>query len=262
MRNQRAKTAAETDRAAQILVIQPAAEGTLDRFEGWLKREGIRMRVLKPGRGDSIPQTFTDDALIVLGGWMSAYDDREHPWLADVRSLMRWAASAERPTLGICLGAQLMAQAFGGTVTRGPALEAGVVDVAWRDESDNDPLTAGLGSIRPLGAMHYDAITCLPDEAVWLASGRDYPHQMYRVGPCSWGIQAHPELSLESYRTWRAASRDTDPEAVEQLRRGDIEFADRQQEVYDVAEQLARRFGRVVLAAARSTPHDEASAHA
>src|SRR5262245_41665282 len=64
-------------------------------------------------------------ALIVLGGPMSANDTDKHPFLADTMSLARKFAAADRPVLGICLGAQILARAFGGEVYRMDHLESG-----------------------------------------------------------------------------------------------------------------------------------------
>lgn len=129
----------------QALVIQPDPDCPIDRIGPWLHNEGITTRTIQPFRGELIPEVFQEDALVVLGGNMSSLDDHAYSWLSDIRRILADAASRAKPTLGICLGAQLMAQAFGGTVTKGDqGLEAGVAEVSLRAEAAEDQLMAGL----------------------------------------------------------------------------------------------------------------------
>lgn len=234
-------------RTLQALVIQPDPYCPIDRLGTWLQDEGISTRTVQPFKDEVIPELFQEDALVVLGGDMSSLDDHVYHWLADIRSLMAAAASQGKPTLGICLGAQLMAQTFGGTVTRGDqGLEAGVVEVALRAEAAEDPLMAGLPGPFFAGAMHGDMIDQLPPSAVWLGMTAQYPHQAFRVGEVSWGVQFHPELSPAVYRRWLSLVNENDTVSMERAGRGMQAFENQDRIVREHTEAMARRFAHLV----------------
>ncbi|PZF79477.1 glutamine amidotransferase [Jiangella anatolica] len=213
----------------------------LDRFGGWLSEAGAPVRVLRPYAGDAVPST-PGDGLIVLGGQVDAYADEAAPWLPAVRSLLAAAAGNGTPTLGICLGAQLLAVACGGRVDVGasPGRESGVVDVHWRPEAGDDPLVGGLSDPFPGPSMHADAVVELPPGAVWLGSSAMYPHQAFRVGAAAWGVQFHPEVSAPTFAGWARELPDVDPASVVR------ELVDRDAEVVAAGRELATRFARAV----------------
>lgn len=233
----------------QLLVVQPDPLGPLGRFGDWLTDAGLALRVVRPFDGETLPETLEEDGLLVLGGRMSAGDDDEHPWLADVRSLLRDAVNRSDPVLGICLGAQLLAQSFGGTVTVGDrGLETGVVPIHWRSESRGDALFADMPSPFLTGTAHFDVITALPETAAWLGYSAMYPHQAFRVGPRGWGVQFHPEASADGYRRWAAfVSAEADAVVTEKLRHGTAEFQRLDDAAAAGASLLARRFADLVL---------------
>jgi GMP synthase (glutamine-hydrolysing) len=218
----------------KILVVQHEARCAPDRYAGWLAEAGAELVLCRPYVGDEVPAQVDADALIVLGGHMGAHDDGRHPWLAAVRALLARSADDGVPTLGICLGAQLLAAACGGRVEVGPrGIEAGVVDVRWRPEAALDPLMSGLPDPFPAPSMHQDAVTVLPPGATWLGETAAYPHQVFRVGRCAWGVQFHPEVSLPTFDAWREVVGDDawdrygvdGHDAVDQLRRRDEDVA-------------------------------------
>lgn len=222
----------------------------MDRLGGWLGDAGVAVELCRPYDGDEVPQTVEQDGLVVLGGHMGAADDDVAPWLPATRDLLREAVAEVVPTLGICLGAQLLAIACGGRVAVGPAgIEAGVVDVRWRAEVAADPLFAGLPPT-PGPTMHLDAIVELPPDAVWLGQTTRYPHQAFRVGPRAWGVQFHPEVSLATFTAWRALHADDwvgwridGADVVAQL-------AARDAEVAETGRRLAARFAALLPAPA------------
>lgn len=177
--------------------------------------------LVRPDAGDPLPDLGEIDGLIVLGGTMSATDDDTAPWLPAVREHLRAAVAAELPTLGICLGAQLLAIALGGELKRdapgGP--ERGIVELRMRPGAETDPLlgdvVSALGREVLAPSSHQDTIAVLPDDATWLASSRQYPFQAFRVGS-AWGLQFHPEASEETLIAWQA--RHGDEAAVTALR--------------------------------------------
>ncbi|WP_284976718.1 type 1 glutamine amidotransferase [Arthrobacter sp. efr-133-TYG-104] len=231
----------------QALVIQPDPYCPIDRLGPWLHDEGITTRTIQPFKGEVIPDSIQQDALVVLGGDMSSLDDHVYPWLSDIRRVVADAASRRKPTLGICLGAQLMAQTFGGTVTKGDrGLEAGVAQISWRAEAAQDQLMAGLPDPFFAGAMHRDMISQLPASAVWLGVTAQYPYQAFRVGEMSWGVQFHPELSPAVYRQWLTLINQTDVVTKERADRGMKAFENQDRIVREHTEALARRFAYLV----------------
>jgi GMP synthase (glutamine-hydrolysing) len=221
-----------------LVVIEHEASCPLDRFAGWL--DDVPVRVVRPYAGDAVP-TDVDGGLLVLGGTMSAYDDAVAPWLPAVRDLLAGSVERQVPTLGICLGAQLLAVATGGRVDVGaaPGRESGVIDAHWRPEAAADALVAGLPDPYPGPSMHADAIVELPTDAVWLAASAMYPHQVFRVGPVAWGVQFHPEVSLATFAAWAAGHDDVDTDAMR------TQFRARDRELVVAGRALARRFGVV-----------------
>lgn len=224
-----------------IDVIEHEPGCPLDRFGGWL---GVDVRVVRPYLGEALPSS-PGDGLIVLGGEMSAYDDGVAPWLPAVRSLLVAAVRSEVPTLGICLGAQLLAVACGGSVEVGaaPGRESGVVSVSWLPAAAHDPMVGGLPAPFPGPSMHADAVSVLPPDAVWLGSSPMYPHQVFRVGPAAWGVQFHPEVSQPTFAGWARDLPDVDAVAVE------AELAGRDGDVAAAGRALAERFARLATAA-------------
>lgn len=211
---------------APVLLVEHEPQCPPDRLAGWLTDAGHTVEVCRPYAGDPLPAARELHALVVLGGRMGAGDDAVAPWLPGVRQLLRDAVPARVPVLGVCLGAQLLAAACGGRVEVGAeGVEAGVVDVAWREEAAEDPLTAELPDPFPGPSMHHDAVVSLPPGAVWLGSSRQYPHQVFRVGARAWGVQFHPEASPRTFRGWAAGEPDGAPAAVAELERRDGEVA-------------------------------------
>src|SRR3954465_9498775 len=106
---------------ARALVVQHTAQEGLGNLLQWLPAAGLDVHPIHPYLGHRVPPSVEGDALIVLGGPMGAYDDERATWLPAGRALLATAVDDGVPTLGICLGAQLLAVAAGGSVQRGEA---------------------------------------------------------------------------------------------------------------------------------------------
>jgi GMP synthase (glutamine-hydrolysing) len=235
-----------------VLVIQPDPLTVLDRFGEWLADDQVLTEVVRPFAGDVVPEYLDADGLLVMGGRMSVWHDGDDPWLADVRRLFRHAVRATRPTLGICLGGQLLAQAFGGEVATGDrGVEAGVIRVEWRPEARDDALFAGLPASLPVGSLHGDAVTRLPDAAVWLGRSAMYRYQAFRLGPSAWGVQFHPELSAGTYRGWVSGLAATNDAATQERLVGAVADFEQLDEHVRVANRIvAGRFANLLHARA------------
>ncbi|MFO7193479.1 MAG: type 1 glutamine amidotransferase [Thermocrispum agreste] len=255
-----AGASAEHTSGPAVLVIQPDDIVGIARFGRWLADAGVACRIVRPYAGEPVRDRLAEHGLLILGGRMSANDDHDHPWLSDVRKLLRHAVESSTPTLGICLGGQLLARAMGGTVERGDrGMETGVVRVRWRPEADVDPLVTGLPSPLTAVSSHRDMVAVLPPGASWLGSSEMYPHQAFRVGARAWGVQFHPEASIDDYRRWRAVSTASDPETLERMRVGERELERLDAQVAAHCRQLAARFGEHVCARWRQRAAAQAS---
>ncbi|MBX6383319.1 MAG: type 1 glutamine amidotransferase [Microbispora sp.] len=189
----------------RLIVIEHEADAGLGLFAGWLEGAGVETEVVRPYKGEPVPGRATG-GLLVLGGSADAWDDEACDWLPATRDLLARAVDEGVPTLGICLGAQLMTLACGGTVERGEAgLEIGLGEIEPLPEAAADPLLSALpdGPVRAI-QYHYDAMTTLPEGAVRLATGTRYPNQAYRLGDRAWAVQFHPEASPEIFASWTA----------------------------------------------------------
>ncbi|GAA2799064.1 type 1 glutamine amidotransferase [Saccharopolyspora taberi] len=204
----------------RILVVQPSEIDPVGTLGEWLSEAGAELDIVAPAV-EPIPDDLgAYQAVVVLGGEMSAYDDAEHPWLAQVRSLLSKVVAERLPVLAICLGAQLLAAATGGQVRaarKGP--EAGTLLVAKRDIAGEDPLLGGLPLTPDVLQFHGDEVTSLPPSARLLASSPKCENQTFRVGECAYGLQFHIETTPDRVLEWA----DLLPEIAEVVRPGQLE---------------------------------------
>jgi GMP synthase-like glutamine amidotransferase len=164
---------------------------------------------------------------------MDAEADDEHPWLKQVRHLLAAGTTGGMPTLGICLGAQLLAVANGGRVgpgDKGP--EVGGYLISKKDAAWTDPLFAELPLMPDVLHFHTDSIDRLPGNAVLLASSPKYQHQAFRVGRCAYGTQFHIETTPDVVLSWAEDS----PEVAESARPGALDHDTLTQLHADLAE--------------------------
>lgn len=191
--------------ARALVVTHSPGEGP-GNLAAWLPAAGLELDVVAPWDGDQLPAELSGyDALVVMGGPQQAYDDSSAPWLRPTKELLRSAVHAGVPTLAICLGAQLLAEATGGRVAKGAdGVEAGARLVARRDAAWKDELFADVPFTPTVVQWHEDAIVDLPPGAVLLASSSRYPNQAFRVGARAWGLQFHLEPPPEMVRRWGA----------------------------------------------------------
>jgi GMP synthase (glutamine-hydrolysing) len=143
------------------------------------------------------------DAVMIFGGSMHADQDQHHPWLRQETLLLQRLLDQHVPLLGVCLGAQLIAQAANAPVVPMPEPELGWVEVELTPQARDDPLFGGLPDRFPSLQWHYYEVE-LPAGADELARS-DKCTQAFRLGECTWGMQFHPEVTRETLEQWVAA---------------------------------------------------------
>jgi GMP synthase (glutamine-hydrolysing) len=184
----------------RVLVLQHIACEPPGVFEDVLRERGATLHRVEVDEGESLPDWRGFDAVVAMGGPMSANDDAELPWLGGEKLLIGEAVRAGTPFWGVCLGVQLLAASLGARVFPGAAPEVGVLDVTLTDEALADPVFAGLPRLLPAVQWHGDTFD-LPDGAVRLASSPAYANQAFRFER-AYGVQFHLELSGAMAREW------------------------------------------------------------
>lgn len=187
-----------------MLVVQNSAGSGMRRFGTWWRVAGLEPEVC--AGADGLPGSLGGyDGLVLLGGGFLPSDDERAPWLPRERALAAEALSAGIPTLGICLGGQLLAELAGGEVRGGHGRpERGSTPIELTDAAAGDALLAGIPARIRMIENHQDAITVLPAGAVLLASSADHANQAFRLGDSAWGLQFHPEVAAAELAGWRA----------------------------------------------------------
>ncbi len=151
-----------------------------------------------------IPKSLPLDAaagLVILGGPMNVDELDAYPFLLPELDWIRQAIDRELPTLGICLGAQLLAKALGKRVYRNPVKEIGWYEVELLPAARDDRLFGGRGPVETVFQWHGDTFD-LPDGAVHLARGTPCPSQAFRVGQSAYGVQFHVEMTPPLIDEW------------------------------------------------------------
>jgi GMP synthase (glutamine-hydrolysing) len=189
-----------------VLVVQHETDTGPGWFGPWLTEAGLDLDVRHPYRRTAIGAELADDgadALLVLGGAMGPEEDERCPWLPATRALMATAVSRGAPTLGICLGAELLTVACGGEVRRGvDGPELGVRAIDPLPSAADDPVFAGLRAGSRVLQWHWEEMSRLPEGSTLLATSPAYRHQVFRVGHRAWGVQGHPEVTAAIAAEW------------------------------------------------------------
>lgn len=187
----------------KILLIQHMDDRRDDRVATHLARRGFQLHWCNPSRGDALPGTSGEyAAAVVYGGIQSVNDAERHAYLrAELDWIQRWVAD-DRPYLGLCLGAQLLARALGASVASHPGglHEIGFVPVQ---------ATASGRAFFPIALhvyqWHYEGFA-IPDGGELLATGETFPHQAFRAASRAFGLQFHPEATPQMRNDWLDAS--------------------------------------------------------
>lgn len=173
-------------------------------FEGlgliapWLRARGHEISFTRWWAGDAAPEVDDYDWLIVMGGPMNVYQHRDHPWLLAEKAALCSAFAAGKRVLGVCLGAQLIADVLGGKVAQNPEREIGWWPVR---AVPTDEGAAGARYAFPGHSMvlhwHGDTFT-LPPGATRLAESAACAQQAFAWGERVLGLQFHLEMGADA----------------------------------------------------------------
>lgn len=181
----------------ELLVVIHQRDCRLGRFKHRLDEGDIDYVEVRPAQLNEIsPDRDRPDGIISLGGDMSAGDEDLHDLLVPELRFLENAHEIGIPILGVCLGGQLLARALGGTVERKSCCEIGWHEVRIAE----DDLVLGSEGSSSRFQWHNDSFTP-PVGATTLASGDRCRDQAFRLGR-SYGIQFHPEVTLEQVEVW------------------------------------------------------------
>ncbi len=186
----------------RVLAVQNFAGTGLGQVGAALDEAGAAVELVRADLGDALPGAPDGyDGLVVLGGGQNALADGESPWLPRLCALMRDFGDSGRSVLGICLGSQLLARAYGGHNIIGGASEFGWREVELTPEGAADPVLAALPASFRTFQWHDDTFI-LPRGAVRLAGNLSVHNQAFRVGRAAYGFQVHFEADRPMVEMW------------------------------------------------------------
>ncbi|WP_395666535.1 type 1 glutamine amidotransferase [Methylocella sp.] len=164
---------------------------------------GHDWRAVELDEGEPIPTLDPYDLLVVMGGPMDVWQEKQHPWLAREKAAIRhWVEGLGRPYLGVCLGHQLLAASLGGKVALMARPEVGLADVDLTPAGQEDPLFAGFSPSFPTFQWHGAEVCGLPRDGAILAGNSACPAQAIRVGRHAYGLQFHTEIEPSAIAEW------------------------------------------------------------
>jgi len=173
--------------------------GALGRF---LTRRGTPFRTIELANGEPLPRISNDiSAVVSLGGHMDVSEEANYPFLKDETVFIKRIVQNEIPFFGICLGAQLLAKAFGADVYRGRVNERGWTKVSLTDDGVKDPLFLGVPRELTVFESHHDTFD-IPRGGTRLATGTEILNQAFRMGRNAYAFQFHPEMDMENLSDW------------------------------------------------------------
>jgi GMP synthase (glutamine-hydrolysing) len=185
-----------------VLALRHVPFEDLGYFESVLADRGLGVRYVDAVTDDlAVIDAVRPDLVVVLGGPIGAYEDAAYPFLGDELRLIEHRLRATRPTLGICLGAQLIARALGARVHPGSVKEIGWAPLTLTEAGKRSPLRfiAQGGGI----VLHWHGDTFeLPDGAVHLASSALYENQAFSWGQSALALQFHAEAGGRGLERW------------------------------------------------------------
>jgi len=174
----------------------------LGKIADWIRERGHELTETHFYRDDQPPTADAYDWLIIMGGPMNIYEHRNHPWLPVEKRAIGEALAAGKRLLGICLGAQLIADVLGAKIYQNAEIEVGWLPVKFDETAlHGSRLFAGFPKV--LMPLHWHGDTYeLPPGGTLLASSEGCRNQVYQVGDKIVGLQFHLEVTAADVDAW------------------------------------------------------------
>jgi GMP synthase (glutamine-hydrolysing) len=178
----------------RLHAVQHVPEEDLGSIEAWASEQGHPVTVTRAWAGEELPASDSFDWLAVLGGPMSVHDGAKHPWLAAEKRFVRSAVDAGKRVIGICLGAQILAELLGGRVAPARHPEIGWFPVTMSVPSRHSRVFGALPPAWEVFHWHGETFE-LPPGAVRLAGSEACENQAFLHGANVLAFQFHPEVT-------------------------------------------------------------------
>jgi len=192
------RRARQTRSIMRVHCIQHSENVVPANVEAWCRARSHELVVVRADHaGLTLPPVTSLDLLVILGGPMNIHEEAEHPWLVPEKAWLRDVIEARVPTLGICLGSQLLAALLGGTVTTAAEREIGFTRMERLPAATDSPVFGTLPASFDTFSWHSDTWS-LPPGALLAARSEACENQAFEWGGCIYGVQFHPEFSHAS----------------------------------------------------------------
>lgn len=224
--------------------------GTLGDF---FQRKAFAVKTIHLYNGEKLPSLSKQiEAVVILGGPMNVYEENIYPFLSEETAFIRELVKRDVPTIGLCLGAQLIAKALGAKVYKAPVKEIGFYPLQLTKEGRGDQLFQGLPEMADFFEWHEDTFD-LPEGAELLIKGTACRHQAFRVGSSIYGFQCHMEIKREDAFSWLKRYQGLGPEYKRIEKKFNEQFDRYEERFYYMAEKLYKNlFYMIKNAAAES----------
>jgi GMP synthase-like glutamine amidotransferase len=163
----------------------------------WAKQNGHVITHTQLYKNEGLPRQEDFDLLVIMGGPMNIYEEEKYPWLADEKVFIKQAIEAAKVIIGLCLGAQLIADVIGGKVTKNTYKEIGWYEVRLDKEARTSPLFAFFPEALTVFQWHGDTFSVLPEDALCIAQNEVCIHQAFIYKRRVFGFQYHLENTAD-----------------------------------------------------------------
>lgn len=178
-----------------ILQHEPSEQVGPGNIKKWAKENNHKLSTTRVDLKEAYPHSSEFDFLIILGGFQSAYQEEKHRWLKDEKQWIQAMIEKDKHVLGICLGAQLIADTMGGKAKKHTHKEIGWWPVQFNNKAFMHPLLKGMPKEATFYQFHQDTFM-LPELSEHLAENQASVNQAFAINKRVLALQFHPEIQI------------------------------------------------------------------